>query len=704
MVPGAQRSIGGVPGTLICAAMRVLYGVTTALSAFLLFSAELMATRALLPMLGGSSAVWISALAFFQLMLLLGYGYAVLLTRHSERSSKLWLAHVALVALAVFSLVLPGWTHVRPPAVWPPQLQLFALLGVSLGAPFLVLSTTTPLLQAWYARRERTAVPYRLFALSNLSSLIALLAYPILVEPYLRLDRQRIVWIVGFIVYAALFAVLTVRGRVDPGAVDDTLSLSTEPPKGLLPKRGLLWFALPAVASMQLAAVTAHLTQDVAPMPLLWVLPLIAYLLSFVLAFERPVLYQRGLVVRLLAVLLAALGYFLAQAGVTLPIVLGISFFVAELLIATWFLHAELYALRPQRTQEMTVFYLVLAAGGAAGTAAVAIFSPLITRSNFDLPVSFLLTAALAAVVTWNEGWGARALWVAATGLGCVLLIALSRSYDHDALLRARNFYGSVRVKETQLPPQAVTSRILFNGAVQHGMQWFSDDFRRTPLTYYAPDSGVGLALERCCGTAPRRIGVIGLGAGTIAAYGRAGDSLRFYEINPLVTSIAASLFTYTRETPAAVTIVPGDARLSLAKEAPQHFDVLVVDAFSGDSIPVHLLTREALDLYRRHLAPGGVIAFHISNQYLDLAPVIARLAESTQSGIPLIAREIDTRANEGRGEFVAAWVLLSERAGLFADPEIAAVATPVTTRSDVRLWTDQYSSLLPIVHWTGGH
>ena len=680
--------------------MRALYGVTTALSAFLLFSAELMATRALLPLLGGSSSVWISALAFFQIVLLLGYAYAVLLTRSAGRHSAPLSGHVLLVTFAVVSLLVPGWERLHPPAEWPPQLRLFALLGVSLGVPFFVLSTTTPLLQAWYAHRKRTAVPYRLFALSNLCSLLALVAYPIVVEPYLRLDTQRLLWIAGFVVYAASFASLTLQGGADPSEFEPSNSLPDAPREMLSRRRRLLWFALPAVASMQLAAVTAHLTQDVAPVPLLWVLPLVAYLLSFVLAFERPAFYQRSVVLRLLVVMLAALGYFLAQNDVTLPIVISIVLFAGELMVAAWFLHAELYALRPHNREEMTIFYLVLAAGGAAGTAAVAIFSPLMTRSNFDLPVSFLLTAVLAAAVTWNEGWAARALWVAASGLGCILLISLSRGYDHDALLRARNFYGSVRVKETQLPPQAVTSRILFNGAVQHGIQWFSDDFRRTPLTYYAQDSGVGLALEHCCGTAPRRIGVIGLGAGTIAAYGRAEDTIRFYEINPLVVGIANNLFTYMRESPADVTVVQGDARLSLAAEAPQRFDVLVVDAFSGDSIPIHLLTREALEIYRQHLAPGGVIAFHISNQYLDLGPVIARLAEDSKT---LIAREIDSSSNDARGEFAASWVLLSERAELFQEPEIAAVAVPVGTKPKVRLWTDQYSSLLPIVEWTGG-
>ena len=441
-------------------------------------------------------------------------------------------------------------------------------------------------------------------------------------------------------------------------------------------------------------------------MPLLWVVPLAAYLLSFVLAFELPQLYRQSVVLRLLAVLLFALGYFLAQTEVNVPIGIGIGFFTAELLVAAWFCHAELFALRPQHATASASFYLYIAAGGAAGTLAVAILSPMLSDSNFDLPVSFLLTAAVVLIVVWREGIAQRLFWGAATALAMYLLVALHIAYMKHALFRARNFYGSLRVKQTQTPRQAFLSRTLYNGNIQHGMQWFSDEFRQTPLTYYAPDSGVGLALTHCCNTAqPRRIGVIGLGAGTLAAYGQPGDHIRFYEINPLVIDVAQHLFTYTRNTPATVTTVPGDARLSLAGEPSQRFDILVIDAFSGDSIPTHLLTREALTLYLRHLAPGGMLAFHISNQYLDLAPVLARLAESTQAtNTPMQAREIDSAPDSSRGESLASWILLTSRPAFFTQPEIAAASHPIDTVPSVKLWTDQYSSLLPILRWSGRH
>jgi hypothetical protein len=417
-----------------------------------------------------------------------------------------------------------------------------------------------------------------------------------------------------------------------------------------------------------------------------------------VLAFEFSWLYRRWLVMRVLVVMLASLGYLLSKTGVGLPIVMAVGFFVLELFVACWFLHAELFALRPEGSRAATAFYLSIAAGGAAGTFFVAVVSPVVFRSNYDVPLAFAFTAVAAAVVTWSDGWQLRMLWCVGSALAVVLLVAVQMQYARNSLVRMRNFYGTLRVTETHLPAQAVTSRTLVNGSIRHGMQWFADEFRTRPLTYYGEDSGVGLAMRFCCGGRARRIGVVGLGAGTMAAYGRAGDVMEFYEINPLVEQVARGEFTYmrdaVRERGAAVSVVPGDARVSLAGQSPQGFDVLVVDAFSGDAIPVHLLTAEALALYRRHMAPGGVIAFHVSNQYLNLSPVLGRLAKV--SGMQ--ARVVDSASKDWRGEFASTWVLLSERGDLFTVPEVAqdAIAAPVGAAT----WTDDYSSLLPLVRW----
>lgn len=696
--------------------MKALYGLTVALSAFLLFSVEPMVTRALLPQLGGTSAVWISALAFFQLALLAGYAYTLPVALASARRPTIVALHLLVLVLALASLFAPSHTAAdEVTSGLAPQLKLFVLLGTRIGLPFAVLSTTAPLLQAWYTRREQAPVPYRLFALSNLASFAALIAYPALLEPTLGLDRQFALWKAGFAVYVLCAGLLTVRMRqahadprdpVDAPAAATPIAQAVRARK-LLRRTHLLWLLLPAVASAQLAAVTAHLTQDVASVPLLWVVPLGAYLLSFVLAFDLERIYRRTVVTRMLAVLLFALGYFLTRTGFNVPIGVSIVLFTAELFFAAWFCHAELFALRPANAEESSRFYLFLAAGGALGTLAVAVLSPLVTSANYDLPLAFALTAGVAVFALWEAGVPHRLLWFAGVGFGLYVLVVVHQATLRDTLLTARNFYGSIRVKQSEYPPQAYLSRQLYNGAIEHGMQWFSTEFHHAPLTYYTQNSGVGLALTH--GGAqdrPRHIGVIGLGAGTLAAYGRPGDSVRFYEINPVVTDVAEHLFTFTRDTPATVSIIPGDARLSLAAEPTQQFDLLAVDAFSGDSIPTHLLTREAMAIYLRHLAPKGVLAFHISNQYLDLAPVLARQAEALQEEThrPWTAREIDSGPDAQRGEALASWVLLTEDPVLFAQPDLARASKPVATQPDVKLWTDQYSSLLPILRWSGRH
>ena len=447
---------------------------------------------------------------------------------------------------------------------------------------------------------------------------------------------------------------------------------------------------------MQLSAVTSYITANIAPIPLLWILPLGVYLITIILAFEFPRLLPRGIIVRFLVVMLAGLAYMLAQVDVTVPMRIGVGFFLAELLFACLFCHVEAYALRPQRTSESTVFYLLFAAGGALGSFIVGIAFPLLFSYSYDLAITFFFTALLALFATWRGGWQQRLLWSAATASMLVLTIWLNIAYQRGTTVAIRNFYGALRVKQNFGFPDAVL-RTLTNGTIQHGTQIFGTDAqRKTPTTYYALDSGVGIALRYCCHNQPRNIGVIGLGAGTIAAYGQPGDRIRFYEINPAVQPIARNVFTYIRESGAQVSIVEGDARTSLAREAPQNFNVLVVDAFSGDAIPLHLLTAEALALYRRHLAPGGILAFHISNQHVDLEPAIALLAQSAG----MKAMRISSGANDERGEFSAYWVLVSSNGDFSTQPQVAAAAKPPILKPGLRLWTDDYSSLLPLLRW----
>jgi hypothetical protein len=757
--------------------LRVAYGVVIFLSAFLLFLVEPMAAKHLLPVLGGSSAVWVTCLVFFQGALLLGYLYAWWMARHG----RVWV-HLAMLGAAVVVLtltgtagVVSGWSHFD--VIWDaavhPVLTIFLALGATIGLPFVLLGSTSPLLQVWWARRAGGAVPYRLFALSNAGSLLGLAAYPLLVEPGMTLAMQRVWWAVGFAVFAGMcgwlgwrsvktdggsassvrpthrdeaamngtrellgrdeekagsFAALRndneaamngVRELEGGGESNPTITLAEErsrDPFGRLRAgygapggegRRWMWFLLPMGAAMQLSAVTSHLSQDIAAIPLLWILPLATYLVTFILAFEAPGLYRRWIVGRLLAVMLASLAYSLSKLDTRLPVGLAVLFFLVEIFVACWFCHAEVYQLRPERAEESTVFYLLVAAGGVTGTFLIGIASPLIFRANYDLAIAFLVTAVLATMVTWEDGWAQRLLWATGSVLLAALTVLLHVETGRHALMTARNFYGSLRVTESDFDDQgdgraknpdgsSFTGtgpvRVLMNGRIRHGMQMMQH--REIPTTYYGVDSGVGVALRNCCEGRTKNVGVIGLGAGTLAAYGEAGDRMRFYEINPLVEPIARNLFTYLRDSKATISVVEGDGRAVLSREVPQNFDVLVVDAFSGDAIPLHLLTREAMEVYRRQLAPGGVIAFHVSNSYLDLAPEVARLADAEG----MQARVVESTAVPAEGAYRATWVLVSADAGFFERPGVIGAAMPIARVPGLRVWTDDYSSLLSVL------
>jgi hypothetical protein len=485
---------------------------------------------------------------------------------------------------------------------------------------------------------------------------------------------------------------LTWRLRQMPASPSTSLAHEPAPPASL--RSRCLWLLLPMVASMQLSAVTSYITANIAAIPLLWILPLAAYLVTLIIAFEYAKFVPLPILTRLLAVLLAGLAYMLAKVDVSLPASIGIAFFLAELFFACLYCHVEAYAARPRASKELTAFYLLFATGGAIGSFLIGIASPLIFSSNYDLAITFLATALVALLAVWPAGGSQRVLWSAGAAMLLYLLVLLHAAYRRDTIFATRNFYASLRVKQTYDEHQHWI-RTLSNGMIQHGTQIFDPALRTTPTSYYADDAGVGLALRYCCQGHPRNIGVIGLGAGTIAAYGRPGDRIRFYEINPAVEPIAQHLFTYLRDSAAQISFADGDARSSLSHEAPQHFDVLVIDAFSGDAIPLHLLTAQALAIYRKHLVPDGILAFHISNQHVDLEPAIALLAHSAG----MQARTVESKANPEHGEFKATWVLVTGNTAFFALPAVADVSRLPEQRPGMRLWTDDYSSLLALLH-----
>jgi hypothetical protein len=674
--------------------LRVLFGGAVFLGSFLLFLVEPIAAKQLLPVFGGSAAVWITCLVFFQTALLVGYLYAHWLARRPH-----WILHFAMLLLAAVSAIMWATQAVNlSSASQHPVSSIFVALGLSIGLPFLMLGATSPLLQVWLARLETRGIPYRLFALSNLASLLALAIYPTLIEPHFTLRAQRLIWCCGFAVFALVSAALTWRTRDN---TTSTVEMKSEDESGMTPEplsHKLLWVLLPMGAAMQLSAITSYITQNIAAIPLLWIIPLAVYLLTLILAFQFPGLLPRGILLRLLVVMLGGLGYMLSQAtadiSIRLPVSIG--FFLIELFFACLFCHNEAYSLRPKRPSQSTLFYLLFAAGGALGSFLIGIVLPLTFSFNYDLVLTAAVTAALALAVTWSTGWPQRMLWSAATVLMLVLIGMFHIAYRRDTPVAVRNFYGSLRVRQSLSAYPGAIMRTLTNGTIQHGTQIFSPELRKTPTTYYAEDSGVGLALRFCCQGRSRNIGVVGLGVGTIAAYGKAGDRIQFYEINPAVTPIARNVFSYLRESGAQINIVDGDARTSLAHQQPQNFDVIAVDAFSGDAIPIHLLTTQAVELYKRHLAPGGILAFHISNGHVDLEPEVALLAKAAGMDV----RRVSSAKNDARGEFTATWMLLTSNAGFFAQPEVAARVRQPAGDPNARLWTDDYSSLLPLIRW----
>jgi hypothetical protein len=666
--------------------LRWLYAVTIFLSAFLLFVVEPMAAKQLLPTLGGSSAVWTTCLVFFSLELLLGYLYAHWLSSRFNPKQQAMI-HILLLTAALLTLGL----HVRPDAVavsYHPALTVFRVLATIIGLPYLALSATTPLLTAWYANSFEHRSPYRLFALSNFASLLALAAYPLWIEPRLAMNRQTGGWTTGFLVFAVLCGAIAWQGRMRlPSPVQAVVAENSAP--------WAFWFLLALGGGMMLTAVTGHMSANIAAIPLLWIPPLALYLLTFILAFQGAWAPVRQSMLRLVLVAVASMAYVLRDVRTQLPIAVSVPLFLIGLFVICFFLHGELYARRPL-TADLTRFYLVASAGSAAGTLLVGVVAPLVLPANYDLACTLVVVALIALAATWHDGWGLRIIWAAGVAAAIVVLGVQVRQYDDEAVALVRNFYGTLRVRETHLPPQSHTDRQLLNGTIEHGAEWFAPQFRGQPLTYYAPDSGLGFAMRLCCGQGAKRVGVIGLGTGTVAAYGNAGDFVQFYEINPPVEGLARHWFTYLHDSPAHISVVTGDARLSLASEASQGFNVIVIDAFSGDAIPVHLLTREALTLYRRHLQPDGVIVFHVSNQYIDLEPVVAAIA--ADAGMSAVS--VHSHGDEQNGLYYADWILVTTNQKLLHQPEIINNGFPTPLQGGVRLWTDNYSSVFPLLKW----
>ena len=678
------------------------YTLTIFLSAFLLFEVQPIIAKMILPWFGGASSVWSMCMLFFQLALLAGYLYADWLQR--RRLPKIQAA-VHCVALAVSLAALPiiPNPHWREAAAGHPSLRILMLLAITVGLPYFLLSSTSPLLQSWYARTYKTGLPYRLFALSNFASMLALVSYPLLIEPNLPTRLQAWIWSAAYVFFAALCAVTSWRAAA--GSPAETAPAG-EPEESdaapSLPLR-LLWLGLAASASILLLAVTNHLTQDVAAIPFLWILPLSVYLLSFIFCFEAPRFYQRIVFLPLLLAALVFMGWFLLPGPPQIGARRTIPLFSAALFVCCMVCHGELARLKPH-PRHLTSFYVLISMGGAVGGLFVGIAAPNLFHAYYEFPIGLGICALVLSwlfartMLRW-AGWR-RAAAMAALTLVAGGYLSLLGEVMHQATygyrLAVRNFYGQLRIIDQGDPRfDEDAARELVHGMINHGEQLLRPEYRLRPVTYFCEDSGIGRAMRAREGP-PRRIGILGLGCGTLAAYGRAGDTIRIYEINPLVMEIARREFTFLRDTPARVETALGDGRLSLESERrSQQFDILVMDAFSGDSVPVHLITREALQIYFFHLKPQGILAVNITNTYLDLEPVMERAAAAYDK-IAMVYHY--TPDSDSLLCFGSSWALIMDRATLAAHPELRPGARELHPGRPFRTWTDDFSNMYSIL------
>jgi hypothetical protein len=665
------------PGTKT--AEIIPYAASVFVSATLLFLIQPIAAKQLLPWLGGGAGVWMVCLVFFQTVLLFGYWYAHWSIQRLSRRAQV-LTHIVLLGLSTLAVCLTGGAQSHPAAVGHPALAALSLLTSSIGAPYFVLSSTSPLLQAWYASPERGSVPYRLFALSNLGSLLALLAYPFVIEPMLDMRVQIVIWRAAYAVFAVVCAWVAMRAWRAPIA-GQTGQASGRFHAGVGQRAA--WVLLPACSSMLLLAVTNELCQDIAPVPLLWIAPLAIYLASFILCFEYEGLFRPRVYKALVPLALAAVAFI---PGIPTIRTLGIPLFLGGLFVLCMFCHGQLVQLKPE-SSGLTSFYLSVSLGGALGGLFAGLLAPAIFPDYFELQVA--VSIGLVLCLRFLLGYRSKSFLAICALLVLIASYVGSGQVGGTMLFRGRNFYGALSVRERDAT--AGRLRTLYHGRIAHGGQVLTNGLRREPGYYYGRESGVGIALQQPI--TARRVGIVGLGVGTVAAYGRTGDYYRFYEINPMVERLARSSFTFLKDSSATVETVPGDARLSLAGEPAQNFDTLILDAFSGDSIPVHLLTREAFECYFRHLKADGIIAVHVSSNYVDLDPVVANMARAFDR----IALRVVSKGQPERGVAMAEWILVT-REGEFSSELERKQIGKVLAPTHARLWTDQYSNIAGVL------
>jgi hypothetical protein len=666
----------------------------------LLFQVEPLMGRYILPWFGGGPAVWTVCLLFFQACLLAGYAYAHWLGKLANVRLQVGI-HIGLLAVSLAFLPLrPDATLWKTVSSGDPSGRILLLLAATVSGPYLLLSATAPLVQRWLTLQDPGKQPWRWYALSNFGSFLALLSYPPLVEPLLRLRTQGTMWSLLYVLFAALcgFTAWRLRSSQPPAEMGAREADPSErPTRGMI----LFWLGLSTCGSVLLVATTNQISQDIAVSPFLWVAALAIYLLTFVLAFESDRLYRRTLFA-IAAGLFAPVACALPTISIGLSLRAQLVVYLIALFVTCMICQGELARSRPS-PRYLTSFYLTIAAGGALGGVFVALIAPRIFSAFSEYPIGlaaacllgFLGWVRTGAIQQWtSRNFAVRLPLMALLIGGFTAIAATVTAGNQGALATARNFYGILRVmsREDSNGPY----RELQHGRTRHGQQYLSAARRDWPTSYYGPHSGIAIALN-ALDQPDRSIAVVGLGAGTLAAWGRPGDTFRFYEINPDVERIARTWFSFLGDSKARTEVVLGDARVELERELAQghsqDFDLIAVDAFSGDSIPMHLLTAECADIYRQRLKPGGVLALHISNRALNLDPVARGMADY----LGWSARQIISGDDPATGETTSRWVLMTssqaflERAGLEHHLSGWSRRAPI-------LWTDDFASLWPVL------
>lgn len=795
--PAASRL---VPGLIL--------GALSLLSAFLLFQVQPIISKFILPWFGGSPGVWTTCMLFFQVVLFAGYAYAHTLTLLPRKWQGI--IHGLLLGIAIALLPIAPGTEWKPTGTEDPAFRILLLLAASVGLPYFVLSSTSPLVQVWFTRSSGGGSPWRLYALSNIGSLVALLSYPLFFEVHWDVMEQTTLWSIAFgaFVLLSLSGVWLDRRQAQseaklPVAPQDTAS--DHPGWG----RRVLWVLLPALASCVLLSATNHVCQDVAVIPFLWVVPLSLYLLTFIICFEHERWYSRARVIWALLALvfvfvscieerLAKRPYWsliqeaahehvepllnkipgvavdFSRFDLTPNFIWQLGWAFGAMFLACLVCHGELTRLKPA-PRRLTEFYLLMSAGGALGGLFVSLGAPRLFTSFAEWPISLILTFAVGSIVLLRAIWGVKNLlwnWLILGGLavfavfqgwsleklsiltrekigkiytqnpdlpveiiyiilaliGACLVILIYRASRYGRLRTAafsilllgiqasvalylmcdlgfkrdprieqvRNFYGMLSVSEDYDSGLDTPYRHLTNGGIIHGMQNLAPAYCEEPTSYYGRNTGIGIALDSLKASPAARVGIVGMGAGTVSCYAKSGHTYRFYDINPDVVRIAQKHFTYLSDLQrrgATLEIVVADARLAMEREPPQQFDVLLLDAFSGDSVPVHLLTREAFAIYQRHMKPDGIIAVHITNSYLVLAPVIEKISADAGLKTTRIATFSDGIDHDSTD-----YILVTNNATFLAANPPALIGNEIILKHDIRLWTDRYHNLLRIL------